>query len=139
MKQELKQPEQPAPKAGARVPLCKHLMQDGARCRAFAVRGEHYCRHHLRYKGMRLWTGRRQLRRYWRLRLPKLDSMANVATARACVEWAENAGLISAEAARLHRQAFKEATDDLTWIQDAIERGALDDVELEEMISDFLR
>ena len=40
------------------LPTCCHIKENGIRCQSPVMHGAGYCYHHLRYQGMRLWTGR---------------------------------------------------------------------------------
>ncbi len=100
------------------VRLCRHVKQDGVRCQSPAMRPEEYCYHHLRYKGVRLWTGGLLLRGHWKLRLPVLDTLANVRTGEVRVQWAEDAGLLPASDARLLSYGLRIVVGNLRWMDE---------------------
>jgi|SRR5271165_263556 len=58
------------------IPTCNHIRENGAYCRAVAMRGREYCRFHLRERGRRLKMARARTRgERWRLELPPLEDL----------------------------------------------------------------
>ena len=62
------------------LPMCCNVKEAGVGCESPAMRDEGYCHHHLRYKAMRLWTGRLERERMAASNLRWMQTMKGIFT-----------------------------------------------------------
>jgi hypothetical protein len=82
-------------------PTCTHIYDTGGTCKSFAVQGQRYCVHHLRYRARRLRAARARARgERFQFNLPPLESMHAVHSALSQLAEAIACGVIDSRSAR---------------------------------------
>jgi len=93
---------------------CNHIYDTGGLCQSFAVKGQRYCIHHLRYRARRLRAAQYRARgERFAFHLPPLDSMHDVHSALSQLAEAIAAGVIDRHSANALLSVLRVASRNL--------------------------
>jgi hypothetical protein len=93
---------------------CSHIYDTGGLCKAFAVKGQRYCVHHLRYRARRLQAAQSRARgERFEFNLPPLESMHAVQSALSQLAQAIACDVIDCRSAHLLLSVLRVASSNL--------------------------